>query len=474
MKKKFLYIASAVLILSTSGCEKFGEFGDTNVDPDAVGTPVPSSLLANVLNNARGYAYQMGPGYYAQYFSETQYPEASLYVERRYAFAGVFSGPLYDVENILSLPNSTNNQKAIATVAQQYMIWNMTDNVGDLPYSEAMKGVEFTSPKYDTQEDIYKGILAKLTAAAGMFDGSGTAGDILLNGNVSRWRKLNNSLRMMISLQLSKRYPGSTEYAATQFKAALADAGGSIEVNADNWQVAPPVGYSNAYFAEYLTRRDNAVSDTYVNLLLSLNDDRLKAHSGDSPTAGSTGTSVKGVPYGRERAYVVQWTEDNPGWATIIRGDLRKQQDVQFMLTAGQSLLARAEAASLNWTTEVAATMYARGIEQSFLQWGRTSAEATAYLAQADVALGVDNAKKIATQRYIAFFPDGLQGWNIWRKTGYPALVRAQDAGAGIQIPQRYMYVDAERTSNPEGLAGAVDRFPDKTDRQSHKVWWAQ
>ncbi|MEE1884388.1 SusD/RagB family nutrient-binding outer membrane lipoprotein [Pedobacter flavus] len=475
MKKKFLYIAAVSLVLGASGCDKFGEFGDTNVNPDAINTPVPASLLAGGLNSARGYAYQITPGYYAQYFSETQYPSASVYADARAGFAGTYSGALYDFQNIQTLSTSTNNQKQVATIAQQYIIWNLTDVLGDMPYSEAMKGVDFTSPKYDTQEEIYKGMLAKLTAAAAAFDNSQIIGDIMYNGSAAKWRKLNNSLRMLMSLQLSKKYPGASDYAATQFKAALADAGGSIEVNADNWQVTPPDNYNNPYWSQYDGRRDNAVSDTYVNMMLSLNDDRLKAHAGNAANPNSNQTSTKGVPYGRDRAFVTNWTDLNPDWAYIIRGDLREQRDVHFLLTAGQILLARAEAAQLGWTTESATSLYARGIEQSFLQWGRTSAEATAYVAQASVALGTDNVRKIATQRYFAHFPDGLRAWNIWRKTGFPVLTPAQDyLSATRVIPQRYMYETAESTSNPAGLKGAVDRFPDKKDSQLHKVWWAQ
>lgn len=475
MKKKFLYIAAVALSLGVTGCEKFGEFGDTNKDPGAVTEPVASSILANGLNAARGNAYSMVPGYYAQYFAETQYPQPSVYTNNFGAFAGTYAGSLYDFEFLQTLSSATNNQKQVAIIIQQQIIQILTDQMGDIPYSEAMKGIEFTSPKYDTQEEIYKGMLSKVSAAVAALDNSPIAGDVIYNGNVAKWKKLGNSIRVLMAVQLSKRYPNASDYAATQYKAAVeASAGGTIEVNADNWQVTPPAGYSNPYWSQYATRRDNGVSDTYVNLLLGMNDDRLKAHTGKANDANVG--STKGVPYGIPRADIVVWTDANPDWATIVRGDLREQQDPHFIITAGQILLARAEAAQLGWDATPAATFYARGVEQSFLQWGRTSAEATTYLAQASVALGTDNVRKIATQRYIAHFPDGMQGWNIWRKTGFPVLTPAiDDQSSGKKgIPHRYLYAVAETTSNPEGLKGAVDRFPDKKDDMWHKVWWAQ
>lgn len=475
MKKKFLYIAAVALSVGFTGCDKFGEFGDTNVNPGAVNDPIPTSLLANGLNAARGNAYSMAQGYYAQYFSETQYPQTSVYAPATSAFAGTYAGSLYDFEFLKTLPASTNNQIQVGTIIQQQIIQILTDQMGDIPYSEAMKGVEFTSPKYDTQEEIYKGMLSKISAAVAAIDNSPIPGDIIYNGNAAKWKKLGNSIRVMMAVQLSKRYPGASDYAATQYKAAVDPAaGGVIELNADNWTMTPPAGYSNPYWSQYATRRDNGVSNTYVNLLVGLNDDRLKAHTGkaNNPNEHST----KGVPYGIPRADIVIWTDNNPDWATIIRGDLREQQDPHFILTAGQILLARAEAAQLGWDATPAATFYARGIEQSFLQWGRTSAEATTYLAQASVALGTDNIRKIATQRYIAHFPDGQQGWNIWRKTGFPVLTPAiDDQSAGKQgIPHRFLYATTEPTSNPDGFNGAVNRFPDKKDSMWHKVWWAQ
>ena len=74
MKKKFLYVLSTLLFIGVAGCNKIEDFGDTNINPNAVNDPIPGSLLANAMNAARGVSYQAGPGYYAQYFSETQYP----------------------------------------------------------------------------------------------------------------------------------------------------------------------------------------------------------------------------------------------------------------------------------------------------------------------------------------------------------------------------------------------------------------
>ena len=110
-------------------------------------------------------------------------------------------------------------------------------------------------------------------------------------------------------------------------------------------------------------------------------------------------------------------------------------------------------------------------------QWG-VAAPSNSYLNQANVVLGAvgaaSNVKNISTQRYIASFPDGLQAWNIWRKTGFPVLTPAPAAtNTTKQIVRRYTYVSAEYTSNKVNVTAAVARIPGG-DTQDSKVWWDQ
>lgn len=472
MKKKFLYALSALLFIGVAGCNKIEDFGDTNVNPNAVNDPIPGSLLANAMNAARGISYQVNPGYYAQYFSETQYPSVSVYTLQQVSFTGSYSGSLYDLKNILGLSSSTTNQKNVANILMQYTYWDLTNLFGDLPYSEALMGVEKSTPKYDSQEDIYKGILSTLKTVATSFDGSAIPGDIMMNGSVDAWKRINNSLRLMVALQLSKKYPGAGDYAATEYKAALADAGGVITTNAQNWKITPASGYKSDYWTPYDGRKDLAVSDTFMDLLKSLGDTRTDAFGGASEVPGSTAPSNIGVPYGQTRAIATKFTDDNPTWARVLRGDLRSELAPVYILTAAQVALARAEAANLGWTTDVAATQYAAGITLSFEQW-KTPLPA-GYLLQPNVALGIGNAQKIATQRYIATYPDGARGWDITRKTGFPVLTPAPDAqNASKTIPNRLAYAIAEYLTNQASVRAAAAALPGG-DTQEAKVWWAR
>jgi hypothetical protein len=171
---------------------------------------------------------------------------------------------------------------------------------------------------------------------------------------------------------------------------------------------------------------------------------------------------------------VEAFTSANSNWARILRGDFRKENGSIVVISAGQIALARAEAANYGWTSESLPTTYSLGIALSYEQWGLKVA--TDYLGQASVALdapgAAGNLKKIATQRYIAHYPDGMQAWNIWRKTGFPELTPAPDAtNASKQIPRRYTYGSTEFTSNKANAEAAVAGITGG-DTQDARVWW--
>lgn len=477
MKKKFIYTLACLMVFVGAGCEKLSDFGDTNDNPGATTEPIIGALLTNASAGLGGYAGDTRGGLYAQYFSETQYTDVSLYQIPQLNFVGIYSGVLFDLQNIINLEQS-NNMSTISKILQQYIFWTVTDRWGDVPYSEALQGI---TPKYDTQEEIYKGMIQALSEAVDAFDGSAITGDILNGGDVAAWKRFANSLRMMMALQLSKRYPGAGDYAATQFSAALNDPAGYISDNSQNIALSYPGGnFSSRWWELYNGRKDFAESETMTDLMASLSDGRQAVFGGASEIASdpnATTTSNIGVPYGLARTDAEAFTAANPTWARVLRGDKRTQTGEVVILSAAQVTLARAEAADYGWTSEDLGALYQQGIEQSFAQWG-LSAPAS-YMSQSAVSLTAAagsgaNLPKIAVQRYIAHYPDGLQGWNIWRKTGYPELTPAPAAtNESGEIPRRYVYHQNEYSNNEAGVTAAVERL-DGGDSQDAKVWWDQ
>jgi hypothetical protein len=449
--KKILKISSvaltlAAMMIGVTGCNKIKDFGDTNINPGTTASPITAALLTNVLSGlGGGYALSIRGGQYAQYFSETQYPGSSLYTAPILSFAGDYVGSLYDLQNIINQNTNPNtkslnsvltygsnaNQIAVARILKAYIFWTVTDRWGDIPYFGALKGLTADNKpsgeyqiKYDKQSDIYPDLLKELKEAIAQFDaGAGVKGDILFNPTnaavvtpttqTAKWKKFANSLRMLISLRMSKVYPNPGQLAATEFAAALSDANGSFTANADNAIITYPgsaAGFSHPLYASYVTssRRDDAESKTMTDRLSSTVDPRLANY----------GTTVNGFPYGLDRPHAVLITS---GIAYILKGPSTPSTEPITILNAATVAFARAEAAERGWTTESALTQYNNGVTLSLAQYGYSATATPAqpatitYLARADVDYGTtDHLKKIAEQRWIAMYPDGFQAWAEW------------------------------------------------------------
>ncbi len=285
-----------------------------------------------------------------------------------------------------------------------------------------------------------------------------------------------------MALRLSKKFPGAGEYAATQFKAALTAPGGIITTNADNLIVTyPGEGFKSPWYVAYDGRKDVAESKTMTDMMAALGDGRQTAFGGKSELLSSPDfnvTSNVGVPYGLERAKAEAFTTANPGWARILRGSYRVEKASVVVLGASHVSLARAEAADRGWTTESAQALFENGIRSSFDQWA-LPAPAANYFTQTNVAFTAPtgtgaNLKQIATQRWIATYPDGLQGWSEWRRTGFPVLTPAPDAtNPSKQIVRRMTYGIHEYGTNNTVVKAAAAAMPGG-DTQDAKVWWDQ
>ena len=120
-----------------------------------------------------------------------------------------FFDQLKDVENLRVLSHSKNdkNNEGVALVLWSWMFQVMTDNFGDMPYSQAVQGKTAGnfSPAYDKQEDIYYSLMDSLKAANTLL-AAGTDpinSDVLMGGSALRWREFANGLRLRLLMRMS-------------------------------------------------------------------------------------------------------------------------------------------------------------------------------------------------------------------------------------------------------------------------------
>ena len=480
LNNKLVLVAATSASLWIAGCDKIKDFKDTNTNPNGTPVPVTAALFTRSIAELGGregglsIATYTRPGYYAQYFSETQYPEASLYGVPQLEFTGNYSGFLNDLQNIIkqntdeatknvvTVSGSNANQIATARILKAYAFWTITDRWGDIPYSEALQGNPL--PKYDTQESIYADLLKELREAVDQFDnGPAMKGDIIYNGNIAKWKRFANSIRMQMALRMSKVYPNAGGLAATEFTAALNHPAGSIESNGDNAKIDFPGGaYQNPWYISYVvnSRIDDAISSTMTNTLSSLDDPRINDY----------GTSDVGFPYGLDRPNAIAVA---PGWGLVLDGQSMSDAEDVIIMNAATVLFARAEAAERGWTSENAQDLYNAAVTASMAQWGYSGAAVTSYLSQTGVAYGAtDHLKKIGTQKWLAMYPDGMQAWAEWRRTGFPELTPAQYAtNTTKQIPRRFVYGTGEYGTNNDAVTEAAGRLQGG-DTQDSRMWW--
>ena len=127
------------------------------------------------------------------------------------------------------------NINAAVRIYRVYLMSLITDIHGDVPYSEAGKGFleEKFNPRYDTQEEIYNDFFTELKAAGNSLDASKDkiTGDVIYNGDVIKWKKLANSLRLRFAMRISNIAP---QKAQQEFESALQDEGGIFQSSDDD------------------------------------------------------------------------------------------------------------------------------------------------------------------------------------------------------------------------------------------------
>src|SRR5690606_17257111 len=213
MKRKSIILMMTAVLISATSCDK--NFEDINDDPYAILEVTPDLLLPTVI---RGSVNQMvNEGWsigniVVQHTAKIQFVNEDRYIwGDRTGIWNTLYGNLRDVYNLRALSETAgfNNYKGVALVMKSWIFSVLTDTYGDVPYSEAIRGKteDIHQPTYDSQEQVYAGILADLNTANELLGSSDEAinGDILFGGDVMAWRKLANSLQLRYLMRISDK-----------------------------------------------------------------------------------------------------------------------------------------------------------------------------------------------------------------------------------------------------------------------------
>src|SRR5215217_4336419 len=226
-KKLLSYWLSLLLVtilLTNAGCKKFLDVNDNpnnpvNADPDLLLPTVEASIGQLV-----GNSFQVYGNFFAQYW--TQNPSSSQYRSlEQYRLANTsfdrpwlttYRNALQNAQLIIN-DRKANNElvRGIAHILKAYTFQLATDAFGDIPLSEALRGNEVTSPRYESQQIVYDSIFHYIDLGLSMV---GTADalspgdqDLVFQGDVDSWRRFANTLKLRAYLRLSEVSPNTSQ-----------------------------------------------------------------------------------------------------------------------------------------------------------------------------------------------------------------------------------------------------------------------
>jgi hypothetical protein len=488
MRRSIIYTATFIA-LGVFGCT--GDFEDINTNPNNPLTTTPNVLLPglerDIMGSVLGEAWGIG-NIVIQQTAKNQFVNEDRYLwgELNGIWNAVYDN-MRDVNGVIVQAEETNqpSYKAIGLILKSWMFSLATDAYGDVPYAEAIQGKDgFFFPKYDTQEEIYAGILKDLAEANTLLDGAvNVSGDLIYGGDVKKWRKLANALRLRYLMRISDRKNVSADLNQILDNAA---ANPIFESNLDHavytFQASAPNQFP-LYTSRIGSFNEFRASKTMVDYLKGLNDNRLYVFFRPTPetevTASTADDIYEGIPNGLDDVEAQKYNGgqqfqsrigavffENATSAlglSIAKGVIMTYAEQQFILAE-----AREKNLIDNGTAE---GYYLDGIKASLLYYGIT-ADAP-YYAQPQVAYTGTQAQKlekIGGQKWAAGYYQGLESWFDWRRTGFPVLQPSVDNQNDDRIPVRFIYPRIEQSLNAVNRDAAVKR-QGADDINTH-VWW--
>ncbi|WEK34362.1 MAG: SusD/RagB family nutrient-binding outer membrane lipoprotein [Candidatus Pseudobacter hemicellulosilyticus] len=529
--KLFLYILVAGILLAGQACTK--GFDDLNTNPSGISDLDPSYQLTKIQADMSGdredtwrydlgicspIVQQLGGSWWTQHGGMYQVVEKNHWFSH---WETTFPRELKNIQDIIDKTAddpAQANMHAAARILRVYLYAKLTDLYGDIPYSEAIKGYTERKflPKYDSQESIYQDFFKELEAAVATLDAAGPAikGDLFFSGDISKWKKLGNSLRLRLGFRLTKVNSGEAQ---RQVEAAIA--GGVMTQLEDICMLKHAAisftigdnrgnGRSQVFKSEPISAGFRLVR-TFVDTMVNTQDPRLYIFGGTYIGDGIIGVSnnlidLSGLmPALGTTPGAMAWNEwsdygtvqDGAGNDIYVGHNNKFLQPSKYVsaldapffhITPAEVEFLLAEAAARGWggLTDP---------EEHFMKGIQLACEATKYypgapaIAQERIndlkdaytpfpTAFADRMNAIHTQVWVNFFLNGAEAYANFRRTGYPALtpftsVEWYTSGTNGVIPRRFFYPESEAIQNPVNYQAAVDRLGGANDWLK-RVWW--
>lgn len=480
----FIYTYISFTLIATTGCKKFVENGDVNINPNQSSTATVKTLLPALIEATATNHYNVA--YSTSLFSQQMaaYQGGPINDDknidvRMSAFLGLYQAGMTNNKLLLDMA-ATQQLPHYSAIAKILMVLNLslaTDTYGDVPYSDAFKAPEVLYPVYDSQESLYtlmqQYLDQAITEAQSTTPGVvvAAADDLVYAGRMANWVKMAWFLKARLAMHLTKK--GATAaadnaltYLATAFASAADDC--QLVYNSRNFNpwsanIAKKVETGNFFIgpSRRFTDMLNGASYGFVDPRLTLMMDKRNSasYTGLENGVGSGGTVdlTQNTYYGKESA-------------PMFFGFYAEQK----IMEAEARFLSEGGTVTSTGASQAAYDAYIAGIRAHMTKIGVPGASIDIYLAQPQVAVtpaGLQLAHIMKEKHLILYLQP--EAWVDVRRYDYNP-----DLFMGMELPQnqapemnglfirRSGLPNEELTRNPS----AKQYIKPITE----KVWWDQ
>ncbi|MDR8389759.1 SusD/RagB family nutrient-binding outer membrane lipoprotein [Aliifodinibius sp. S!AR15-10] len=417
----------------------------------------------------------------AQYWAQTTYATESRYELTTRSIPSNLWSELYRdvlkdldksaeiISNDESLSDAEKTNRLASIEVLKVLTYSELVNIfGDIPYSEALNP-DNTQPSYEDAASIYEDLMSRLNTAISDFDASASnfrEADIFYGGDVEKWQKFANSLKLRLAITLADV---NNSMAQTAIEEAAPNA---FESNDDNavipFQAFPP--HANPIWEALVNsgRHDYVPSNTIIDHMNDLDDPRRPKFFTLAP---DTNTYFGGT-YGTTNTYSafshfsedVANDDDYEVKTATLPGTILEYAEVEFILV---------EARERGYNVSGSAQQhYNNAIEADMKSWGVDEDDISDYLSQQSVNYQTASGtwkEKIGKQKWLSLFLQGLQGWTEWRRLDAPTL-NAPPEMTLEDIPERFTYPVDEQNLNTSNYNAASEAIGGD-DLQNNLFW---
>ena len=490
------FILVLMLLFQTSCDDGFGEL---NTDPTASVDIDPRFQFSLVQLRTSGGRYENWRAglIYSSTMLQHMAATCGYWNGDKYTWNGDYNSSLFDrvyqetVKDLQDLIGKLESGEVgdqtmlgMARIWRAVVFHRITDLYGDVPYSEAGKGITegIDFPKYDDQQSIYMDMLSEIEAGIGQLgaDGFGEA-DIMFGGDTDKWKRFGYSLMLRLAMRLSEADPGTAQaWVSKAIEGGVMMDGDIAMIQHTNG----PEGINMNGIGQVL---DKAVgfgddcprlSATLVDWMTSTGDPRLDI-LGELPVNGG---AHKGMPNGLDPTTIL---ENPTGTSTDdfdrVNALLVSVSSPMVFMTHAETELLLAEASMRGWGAGDAAMHYENGVRSAMKLYEFydptlviDEGAVNAYLAVNPFSQA-DGMRQIGWQHWTVNFLNEYEAFSNWRRTGFPDLTPVNYDGnvTNGQIPLRLAYplseagrAQFEEARTRQGLG------TDFTTFMSVPVWW--